>query len=179
MINLIMDDNSEEIHKRLQLPPYVDKTIDEPLFADGEPLLHIAAEYGSLNTVRYAIEQRADINKLNTLGWSAVTTAQYWANEWATRNVLTLLSKCSTVSDWLLENGGEAIGKPDLPSPWLEVRHRPKESHSSRSNQQTKRTRQKGSRSSGSRPQPKKAPAPKDPTHSASWSYDSSESRMG
>ena len=135
MTNLIMDENVKEIHKRLLLPPYVNKTLDEPLFVGGEPLLHIAAEYGSLSIVRYAIEQGADINKLNAEGWSAVTTAQYWADEWATRNVLTLLSRCSIVRQWLLENGGEAIGEPDIPI-WMEVPHRPKESHASGSNQQ-------------------------------------------
>ena len=107
LTDLIMNENVQKVHNTLQQRPYAGKSINDPLFLGGEPIIHIAVRLGSRIIVRYAAEQGADINIVNKKGWSPVMTAEYWINEWKKREVPVLASRCSRVRCWLLQHGGK------------------------------------------------------------------------
>jgi ankyrin repeat protein len=53
---------------------------DYPLYQDGRTPLHVAASSGGIDTTRFLLDQKADVNAKDSMGWTPLMIAGQTAN---------------------------------------------------------------------------------------------------
>jgi len=93
-----------------------DERMQEKVDHHGNTVLHWAAGFGSQHAAKFLLDRKADVNAVNTKGWSPITESQYWARQYAVEGgafAETKASDCMKMQKFLEDRGGRTIGEPE------------------------------------------------------------------